>query len=727
MKPLMMRRAVLWALAAGCCIAMSAAGQTHVNPTNNPSPADQDAIQAAINSLGSGGGTVVLHGTFKFGPNDGVRIVQPNITLMGADDATIIGGGTENAAAGVWYVIDVENVGVQIKNLTLKDFEMDGILVRIPCSVPADSPVVIESNAISTAKVFPSLSSYGIYVRPPAGCPGCPVKILSNNVSAVRAALFVSRNPGDITVSGNTLTGGSLGALLQTNRTIMMSGNTLTGAFYGANIQQTSSQCTVTDNTVYTGPTGEGLNVVTSGDGPVLISGNTIHGGTDGIYVSSLGMTNHTTPVEISNNFIEPSFTGPTFFSTGIYGTANTCPLNIVNNTVRVIADRPGDNPTRPNFGVFLGAWNGAKGLDQDNPPVLIKENQFEIRYPFPEQPVGNLQSCGIVLGTGNGGINNVTVQSNKFSGTTTRGIYVNSYDRNILVEGNDLAGLGTWSAQLSLYGRELVAQNNIFGFANQIPGYSIAVELASMRPAASVPMPYPTGNCVLSKNDYRLTELPGWSETSNGCVVLQSYADLGGLGNEVKGNLVFETGTFPVGTGGPKEQVFEFKTATGLVHDNRIVGYPASDVTNPGIGQRLKAIGGHSSDMLADLEEAMAKRGDGLGSGEESVQKIGVSSPSPTPDLVTRALPATAGLLGNYPNPFNPSTSIKYVLPLISYVRMEVCNTLGQRVALLVDGVQLAGEHEVRFDASGLASGLYLCRLDAGNVVRTGRLLLMK
>jgi hypothetical protein len=718
-------RSALWALVAGCLLALSATGQTHVYPTNNPSPADQDAIQAAINSLGPGGGTVVLHATFYFGPNDGVQILQPDVTLMGADNATIIGGGKQNVAAGVWYVIGVENVGAQIRNLTLKNFKMDGILVRTLSSNTADNPVVIENNTISTSNIYNGFS-FGIYVR----LTGCPVKILNNLVASARMVLYARLNTGDLTVSGNTLTGGFYGIAFQQNsRDVIVSGNTLTGTMAGAYIVQTSGQCIVTDNIVYGSPVGQGLHVGgTPGDRPVLISGNTIRGAMDGIAFHDFGLTSHTTPVEISNNTVEPAFSCPPgSFSDGAVGWSNYCPLNIVGNTVRVIADEPGSNPTCSHFGVLLYAWNAVNGLDQDNPPVLVRDNQFEIRYPFPEQPNSSLQSRGIVLGMGNTGINNVTVQSNRISGTTTQGIYVNSYCRNYLIKENDLSGLNTWSAQMSLYGREIVAQGNILGFANRIPGYSVAVELASIRPNASLPMPYPTENCILTKNDYRLTELPGWSEGNNGCIVIQSYADLGGLGNEVRNNLVFESGRFPRGTGGAKEQVYELKTSSGLVHDNRIVGLPADGLEKPGIGQRLKAIGGHSADMLAVLEEAIAKKEHGCGFEEEPLQKMGVSSPLPCPDHLTPALPATAELLGNYPNPFNPSTSIEYALPSVSYVRVEIYNTLGQMVACLVDGVQLAGYHEVRFDASGLASGMYLCRLQAGNVIRTNKILLMK
>jgi hypothetical protein len=79
--------------------------------------------------------------------------------------------------------------------------------------------------------------------------------------------------------------------------------------------------------------------------------------------------------------------------------------------------------------------------------------------------------------------------------------------------------------------------------------------------------------------------------------------------------------------------------------------------------------------------------------------------------------LPRQFVLHQNVPNPFNAGTRIRYVLPEAGQVRLEVFNILGQRVAVLADGPQSAGEHIVSWDgrddgAQALASGVYLCRL---------------
>jgi len=89
--------------------------------------------------------------------------------------------------------------------------------------------------------------------------------------------------------------------------------------------------------------------------------------------------------------------------------------------------------------------------------------------------------------------------------------------------------------------------------------------------------------------------------------------------------------------------------------------------------------------------------------------------------------LPKEVRLHNNYPNPFNPSTQIAFDLPRESHVTLEVYNILGERVALLVDEVRGAGYHQVRFDASGLASGIYLYRMTANNVTLMNKMVLMK
>ena len=88
---------------------------------------------------------------------------------------------------------------------------------------------------------------------------------------------------------------------------------------------------------------------------------------------------------------------------------------------------------------------------------------------------------------------------------------------------------------------------------------------------------------------------------------------------------------------------------------------------------------------------------------------------------------PASPSLLGNYPNPFNPTTTISFNLPEAQPVRLAVYNVLGQLVQVLADGPMEAGRHEVRFLADNLPSGLYLARLASPSGVIVRSMLLTK
>jgi hypothetical protein len=90
-------------------------------------------------------------------------------------------------------------------------------------------------------------------------------------------------------------------------------------------------------------------------------------------------------------------------------------------------------------------------------------------------------------------------------------------------------------------------------------------------------------------------------------------------------------------------------------------------------------------------------------------------------------SVPVAFGLDQNYPNPFNPSTEIAYRVPGSGPVRVSVHDLLGREIAVLVDEAKSPGTHEVTFDASGLPSGVYLCRLSAGGRSEARRMLLVK
>lgn len=89
--------------------------------------------------------------------------------------------------------------------------------------------------------------------------------------------------------------------------------------------------------------------------------------------------------------------------------------------------------------------------------------------------------------------------------------------------------------------------------------------------------------------------------------------------------------------------------------------------------------------------------------------------------------MPARFALHQNYPNPFNPATTISYELASAGEVRLSVLDVLGKEVALLVDGVQQSGRHDLLFDGTRLASGVYFCRLRSGASVLTRAMVLVR
>jgi hypothetical protein len=108
----------------------------------------------------------------------------------------------------------------------------------------------------------------------------------------------------------------------------------------------------------------------------------------------------------------------------------------------------------------------------------------------------------------------------------------------------------------------------------------------------------------------------------------------------------------------------------------------------------------------------ALAMRGD---------IKVGVM------ESANMATPARYALHQNYPNPFNPSTAIEFALPKASHVTLKIYDLLGNEVATLISEKLLAGKHQHVWEASGLASGVYLYRLQAGEFVQTKKLILLR
>jgi hypothetical protein len=111
------------------------------------------------------------------------------------------------------------------------------------------------------------------------------------------------------------------------------------------------------------------------------------------------------------------------------------------------------------------------------------------------------------------------------------------------------------------------------------------------------------------------------------------------------------------------------------------------------------------------------------------SLFKITITQPQTVTGVRTTGqnIPSGFKLEQNYPNPFNPSTRITYQIPNAGHVSLKVYDMLGREVSTLVNNEQNAGYHEVMFNGSRLSSGIYFCRMQAGNNMLTKKMVLMK
>jgi len=104
---------------------------------------------------------------------------------------------------------------------------------------------------------------------------------------------------------------------------------------------------------------------------------------------------------------------------------------------------------------------------------------------------------------------------------------------------------------------------------------------------------------------------------------------------------------------------------------------------------------------------------------------EYGISTPAGVDDI--KSLPEDIYLYQNYPNPLNPSTTIKYEIPRSSRVKIILFDLLGREVKELVNEVKNAGIYKVKFNATSLVSGVYFYKLEAGDLIQVKRMMFLK
>ncbi|MBN1212508.1 MAG: T9SS type A sorting domain-containing protein [candidate division Zixibacteria bacterium] len=142
--------------------------------------------------------------------------------------------------------------------------------------------------------------------------------------------------------------------------------------------------------------------------------------------------------------------------------------------------------------------------------------------------------------------------------------------------------------------------------------------------------------------------------------------------------------------------------------------------------GQTLQLVKGETFEFSFDCRELIEPSLE-----RDYIIKV-IGRYQPDYSIYDNLVPGGFQLYDNYPNPFNPNTIISYDLPDAAYVKLEIFNLLGRKVATLVDGVQEAGHKQVEWrstDDSGrkVSSGIYLYRLTAGDFAQSRKMILLK
>jgi len=362
------------------------------------------------------------------------------------------------------------------------------------------------------------------------------------------------------------------------------------------------------------------------------------------------------------------------------------------------------------------------------------------------------------------GGINAVTpfeqgyrIRNNVFQNQFSKAIYIN-YQNQLSITGNSFISASNYNSYYAIdcfrADSSLVIANNRLDLNTQNSAYGIALRPAkagSMQPALiynNFISLNQTGsgalygiyldNCEYNKVFYNSVKISGSSPNSialyiyrktinseimNNLLInqaggLASRASSQATGDKVNYNNLYSSGSSLASWGAtPAAGLSDWQTASGFdsLSFNQNVEFAGTADLHL-MNQSVKA-GIPLSEFLTDID------GDLRDSVSTNIGADEYTDPSEIANI-----PSSSDLkLACYPNPFNPATTISYQLSSISEVRLMVYNAKGEMVKLMDNGMQNAGKHSVSFDATGLNSGVYFYKLEAGGNSAVNKVILIK
>ncbi len=141
------------------------------------------------------------------------------------------------------------------------------------------------------------------------------------------------------------------------------------------------------------------------------------------------------------------------------------------------------------------------------------------------------------------------------------------------------------------------------------------------------------------------------------------------------------------------------------------------------------EGVGGIVHALAGDSSGAVYAGGQFVSAGGKPAKNFGIwyEAPNAVQEKNVTSEIGNFELYSNYPNPFNPQTTIQYYLPAAQFVTLKIIDAKGREVATLVKGLEAAGEHRVRFNAEKLSAGVYFCRFTAGAFAQTRKMALAR